>query len=114
MGGLHSTEPEVLGRKVSYVVFRKLHQLGALFRQYLKDNSTCPEDEELLAAKIMGRWRSGAPLALSPLHDDPDLGVDRHRNNNFLFAQDDPPGFITPGVCHRPPANPLGASWVGG
>ena len=30
-----------------------------------------PEDEELVAAKMMGRWRSGAPLALCPLHDDP-------------------------------------------
>ena len=32
------------------------------------------EDEELLAAKMMGRWRSGAPLALCPLHDDPGAG----------------------------------------
>ena len=28
---------------------------------YLKANSTSPEEEELLAAKLMGRWRSGAP-----------------------------------------------------
>ncbi len=113
IGGLQSTEPEVLGRNGTYVVFRKLHQRVALFRQYLKDNSTCPEDEELLAAKIMGRWRSGAPLALSPLHDDPDLGVDRHRNNNFLFAQDDPAGFITPGGCHVRRGNPRDASVAG-
>ena len=25
---------------------------------------------------MMGRWRSGAPLALCPLHDDPELGAD--------------------------------------
>ena len=29
------------------------------------------KQEELLAAKMMGRWRSGAPLALCPIHDDP-------------------------------------------
>ncbi len=59
-------EPEILGRNGTYVVFRKLHQRVAAFRQYLKANSASPEEEELLAAKMMGRWRSGAPLALCP------------------------------------------------
>lgn len=63
--------PEVLGRNGSYVVFRKLHQRVAAFRQFLKSNAAGPEDQELLAAKMMGRWRSGAPLALCPVHDDP-------------------------------------------
>ncbi len=39
------------------------------------------EDEELLAAKMMGRWCSGAPRALCPLHEDPALGDDDARNN---------------------------------
>lgn len=30
-----------------------------------------PADENLLAAKLMGRRRSGAPLVLTPEHDDP-------------------------------------------
>lgn len=62
IGGLQTPQPEVLGRNGSYAVFRKLHQDVAAFRRYLRDNATSPEDEELLAAKIMGRWRSGAPL----------------------------------------------------
>ena len=70
-------QPEVLGRNGTYVVFRKLYQRVAEFRQYLKANSTTPQQEELLAAKMMGRWRSGAPLALCPFHDDPELGADR-------------------------------------
>ena len=37
-----------------------------------------------VAAKMMGRWRSGATLALRPLHDDPQLGADNGRNNAFL------------------------------
>jgi deferrochelatase/peroxidase EfeB len=85
MGGIQMTRPEILGRNGTYVVFRKLRQRVAEFRQYLKANSTGPEDEELLAAKMMGRWRSGAPLALCPFHDDPELGADPRRNNDFLI-----------------------------
>ncbi|HSF48328.1 MAG TPA: peroxidase, partial [Burkholderiales bacterium] len=88
IGGIQVTQPEVLGRNGTYVVFRKLHQRVAAFRQYLKANSISPEDEELLAAKMMGRWRSGAPLALCPFHDDPELGADPRRNNNFLYEED--------------------------
>lgn len=113
LGGVQTPQPEVLGRNGTYVVFRKLHQRVALFRQYLKDNATSPEDEELLAAKMMGRWRSGAPLALSPLRDDPDLGADRSRNNTFLFEQEDPTGFTTPGGCHVRRGNPRDASVAG-
>jgi hypothetical protein len=58
MGGIQTTRPEVLGRNGTYIVFRKLRQRVAEFRQCLKANSTSTEDEELLAAKMMGRWRS--------------------------------------------------------
>ncbi|WP_433514897.1 Dyp-type peroxidase [Nonomuraea sp. CA-143628] len=113
LGGIQTPQPDVLGRNGSYVVFRKLHQRVALFRRYLKDNSTDPSDEELLAAKIMGRWRSGAPLALSPLHDDPALGADRTRSNVFLFERDDAAGFTTPGGCHIRRGNPRDAAVAG-
>lgn len=113
MGGIQTTRPEVLGRNGTYIVFRKLRQRVAEFRQYLKANSTSPEDEELLAAKMMGRWRSGAPLALCPFHDDPELGADRRRNNNFLYEEDDPAGFKTPGGSHIRRANPRDASVAG-
>jgi Dyp-type peroxidase family len=93
-------QPEVLGRNGSFVVFRKLHQRVAEFRKYLKANSSGLEAEELLAAKMMGRWRSGAPLASCPMHDDPDLGADRKRNNDFLFKSDDPIGYKTPLGSH--------------
>jgi Dyp-type peroxidase family len=113
LGGTQIPQPGILGRNGTYVVFRKLHQRVAAFRRYLKDNATGPEDEELLAAKIMGRWRSGAPLALRPLHDDPGLGADRNRNNAFLYEHDDPAGFTTPGGCHIRRANPRDASVAG-
>ncbi|MEU7863647.1 peroxidase [Nonomuraea sp. NPDC049141] len=113
LGGIQTPKPEALGRNGTYVVFRKLHQRVALFRRYLKDNATSPEDEELLAAKIMGRWRSGAPLALCPLHDDPTLGADPYRNNSFLYEQDDPAGFATPGGSHIRRGNPRDAAVAG-
>ena len=33
-------------------------------------------NKNLIAAKLMGRWRSGAPLTLAPDRDDPALGLD--------------------------------------
>ncbi|RKH88107.1 peroxidase [Corallococcus sp. AB045] len=105
-------QPDVLGRNGTYIVFRKLHQRVAAFRQYLKQSASRPEDEELLAAKMMGRWRSGAPLALCPHHDDASLGADPRRNNDFHYA-DDPTGYKTPPGSHARRANPRDASVAG-
>jgi len=113
LGGVQRTEPEILGRNGTYVVFRKLHQRVAAFRQYLKANSSKVEEEELLAAKMMGRWRSGAPLALCPFHDNAELGADPRRNNDFLFEADDPAGFKTPGGSHIRRCNPRDAAIAG-
>lgn len=107
-------EPEVLGQNGTYVAIRKLHQRVAAFRQFLKASSPSPEEEEMLAAKMMGRWRSGAPLALCPHRDDPALGADPQRNNDFLFLEDDPKGFKTPPGCHIRRTNPRDAFENGG
>jgi Dyp-type peroxidase family len=106
-------QPEILGRNGSYVVFRKLHQRVAAFRRYLKENSPSAEAEELLAAKMMGRWRSGAPLALCPLHDNPEVGADPQQNNAFLFKQDDSIGYKTPCGSHIRRMNPRDADVAG-
>ena len=105
-------QPEILGRNGSYVVFRKLYQRVAAFRQYLKTNSSSPEAEELLAAKMMGRWRSGAPLALCPVHDDPELGAGPRRND-FQYKADDPIGYKTPCGSHIRRTNPRDADIAG-
>ncbi len=112
-GGFPSVpRPDVLGKNGTYVAFRKLHQRVAAFRRYLKENASSPAEEELLAAKMMGRWRSGAPLALCPFHDDPELGADRQRNNDFLFG-DDATGYQTPPGSHIRRANPRDSSVAG-
>jgi Dyp-type peroxidase family len=113
LGAVQRTEPELLGRNGTYVVFRKLHQRVAEFRKFLKANSSSANDEELLAAKMMGRWRSGAPLALCPFHDDPELGADPKLNNKFLFQDDDPAGLKTPGGSHIRRCNPRDAAIAG-
>lgn len=113
MGGVQKTTPEILGRNGTYVVFRKLHQRVADFRRFLKTNSSSSDEEELLAAKMMGRWRSGAPLALCPFHDDPELGADPQRNNAFMFEKDDKAGLKTPGGSHIRRTNPRDASIAG-
>jgi len=53
----------------------------------------------------MGRWRSGAPLTLAPTHDDPALGADPRRNNDFTYA-DDPHGHQVPLGSHMRRMNP--------
>jgi Dyp-type peroxidase family len=97
--------PEVLGRNGTYVVFRKLHTKVAAYRRYLRERASNRADEHLLGAKMVGRWQSGAPLALAPDQDDPELGADPRRNNDFLFA-DDPRGFKCPVGAHARRANP--------
>lgn len=114
LGGLSpAPEPAALGRNGTYVAFRKLHQRVGEFRRYLRANAKDAADEELLAAKMMGRWRSGAPLALCPFHDDPELGADTRRNNAFLYREDDPVGYKTPPGSHVRRCNPRDAAVAG-
>ncbi|KAK7046855.1 DyP-type peroxidase [Favolaschia claudopus] len=79
----------------SFLVFRQLKQLVPEFNKFLVDNPivgnglTREEGSELLGARMMGRWKSGAPIDLAPLRDDPELGADPLRNNNFTYAHAD-------------------------
>jgi Dyp-type peroxidase family len=100
--------PEVLGRNGTYLVFRKLHTRVAAYRQYLRAKAASREEEALLGAKMVGRWPSGAPLALCPEQDDPDLGADPGRNNRFGY-DDDLRGFKCPAGAHARRANPRNA-----
>lgn len=54
----------------------------------------------------MGRWRSGAPLVLAPDKDDPSLGADPQRNNDFDYGTMDPHGYAVPLGCHMRRLNP--------
>ncbi|HSU67437.1 MAG TPA: hypothetical protein VLJ39_11230, partial [Tepidisphaeraceae bacterium] len=106
-------EPEVLGRNGTYIAMAKYHTRVAAFRQYLRANAADPADEERVGAKIVGRWPSGAPLSLAPEQDDPDLGADPRRNNNFLYQADDPRGLKCPLGSHARRMNPRDADIIG-
>jgi deferrochelatase/peroxidase EfeB len=54
----------------------------------------------------MGRWRSGAPLVLTPDKDDPSLADDPQRNNNFNYAKMEPHGYAVPLGAHIRRMNP--------
>src|SRR5215217_6384475 len=106
-------QPEVLGRNGTYAAIRKLHTKVAAWHQYLHANSASPEEEALLAAKMIGRWPSGAPLVLSPEQDDPELGADYQRNNDFLYRESDDRGFKCPAGAHIRRVNPRDADIIG-
>jgi deferrochelatase/peroxidase EfeB len=99
-------EPEILSRNGSYVAYLKMEEHVGAFRDFLKSHGETPEEQELVAAKMMGRWRSGAPLVLSPKHDDPELGRDMQRTNDFNYAGMDPHGYGCPVGAHIRRMNP--------
>jgi Dyp-type peroxidase family len=98
--------PEILSRNGSFMAYRRLEEHVGKFRDFLRANGNTPEEQELVAAKLMGRWRSGAPLVLAPDKDDPVLGADPQRNNNFNYKQMDPLGYAAPLGSHIRRMNP--------
>jgi len=57
---------------------------------------------------MVGRWQSGAPLVRAPERDDPELGADPRRNNDFRYG-DDLRGLKCPAGAHARRANPRDA-----
>ena len=97
-----------LGRNGTYLVFRQLSQDVARFWNFVDaatrngDGSSNADARVRLAAKMVGRWPSGAPLVKSPERDDPSL---KHENN-FGYASSDPHGFACPIGAHIRRCNP--------
>lgn len=90
------------GRNGTYLAFRQLSQDVSRFWRYL-DEATMTRDggsdataRVALAAKIVGRWPSGAPLVHSPDHDDPALA----QANDFGYFHDDRFGERCPLGAH--------------
>ena len=98
----------------SFMVWRKLHQDVAGFRaQLVEQAQRLRLDEELVAAKMVGRWRDGSPLALRPHGPDPALGNDKERANDFRYG-DDELGLRCPRGAHVRRTNPRDAlGWEG-
>jgi deferrochelatase/peroxidase EfeB len=97
-----------LGRNGTYLVLRELSQDVEGFWAFLAEATRRPDgsaDKDAatyLAAKMVGRWPSGAPLVLAPYMDDPALGT----NNDFGYYADDRMGLRCPLGAHIRRANP--------
>ncbi|EJD37314.1 DyP-type peroxidase [Auricularia subglabra TFB-10046 SS5] len=77
----------------SFLAFRQLQQLVPEFNRYLLQNAPAGEGDlqsraDLMGARMVGRWKSGAPVDLAPTADDPELGADPQRNNNFTYEHE--------------------------
>jgi Dyp-type peroxidase family len=96
------------GRNGSYLVFRQLYQNVRGFWRFADtatrnaDGTSNEARRTWLAAKMVGRWPSGAPLSKTPEHDDPSLATD----NDFAYAATDLYGFNCPVGAHIRRGNP--------
>jgi Dyp-type peroxidase family len=116
-GRVATAPEEPLRQSGSFMVVRKLHQDVGGFESYLESAAaTLKMPKELLAAKMVGRWRSGAPLELTPDRDDRDLTVGGARAaemNAFRYGSD-ADGRRCPLGAHIRRANPRDAlGWHG-
>ncbi|MBI3199673.1 MAG: cytochrome P450 [Rhodospirillales bacterium] len=109
------------GRNGTYVVVRQLMQdvdgfndflavqEGALKKYPGLENSVGGEiTQEWIAAKMMGRWRSGASLVSHP-HEMAGSRTPDRADNDFNFATDDPQGLRCPFGAHIRRSNPRGS-----
>lgn len=99
-------QPEILSRNGSYVAYLRMEEHVGAFRDFLQQHGKTPAEQELIAAKLMGRWRSGAPLVLAPKKDDPELAGDVQQTNNFDYGAMDPYGYACPLGAHIRRMNP--------
>jgi len=98
-----------LDRNGTFMVYRKLHMDVAAFRRFIaSEGERFPGGPELLAAKIVGRWRDGTPLTLSPERPDASIAADPARINDFRYSGDGE-GLRCPVGAHIRRANPRDA-----
>ena len=120
--------PREIGRNGSYLVIRHLEQDPVAFDGYcaqqaaeLKHRLPAPYlvDAEFIAAKLLGRWRNGAPIVRAPYSDtvsrsqaisarNQGAPKDAHItfSNTFLLGEEDPEGLRCPFGAHIRRANP--------
>jgi Dyp-type peroxidase family len=105
-------------RNGSFLVYRRLRQDVGLFWRTMRAQaqrlSGLPGFDGLkdveLAARLVGRWPSGAPLSRTPAKDDPSLGRAKLANNHFRFDSDTPNLKLVDGTddFDRAKADPIG------
>jgi len=97
------------------LVFRKLEQdvllwdwfidkNGKRWREFIPPGYTGPdltreEGNDLFGARMVGRWKSGAPLARCPYKDNPAMAKEDEENNDFDYSV---PGTNEPSDLYCP------------
>ena len=104
-GRLPPGPPAPLGPNGTFMVYRELQQHVEDFKQYVDRHARPEIPGELLAAKIVGRWQDGTPLALSPEHRNREIASNKRRANDFLYGND-PEGLACPIGAHTRRTNP--------
>jgi Dyp-type peroxidase family len=81
--------PHLLAANGTFMVYRKLHQNLATFRAFLNGQAVLyGGGKEKFAAKLVGRWRDGTPLELSPDQPNSAIAQDPNRSTNFTYGGD--------------------------
>ena len=105
-------QPDALGVEGTFNAFRVLGQDVAGFEGFLDATAArlgCSAEE--VAAKLCGRWRNGAPLALAPTEADA-RNVAEDRLNDFGYGEADGDGDRCPIGSHIRRTNPRDAHIV--
>jgi Dyp-type peroxidase family len=106
--------PHLLAANGTFMVYRKLRQRVGTFRAFLNHWAARYGEgdsfaKEKLASKVIGRWRDGTPVELSPDRMDQSIVQDPNRSTNFQYAKDDLAGTKCPLGAHIRRANPRDA-----
>lgn len=116
--------PRELADNGTYGAFRMMHQNVFAFREFTAALKEAYQDldEELLAAKIVGRWRDGTPLTLAPKTrptDATSTPVSALNEFDYRFSDlaptyfDDFDGLRCPVTAHIRRMNPRSAMVMG-
>jgi Dyp-type peroxidase family len=103
----------------SFLVYRRLQQDVGSFLAFTRDEGPKLDiDEELMAAKLVGRWRSGAPMervpglprTIDPATTDPSVAyppvLQDQKINHFEYQRADADGHAVPRAAHIRKVNP--------
>src|SRR5439155_18557927 len=102
-----------IGHNGTFMVWRKLRQDVPRFRRFLAETAKATDrDEDWVAAKIVGRWRDGTPLVVSPERPQEQIAGDPERVNDFVYGGD-PDGIGCPLGAHARRTNPRDALGFG-
>ena len=65
--------PRLLSFNGTFMVYRKLHQNVGTFNEYIEEvGKDFPGGKNTLSAKLVGRWKNGAPLTTFPTEEEAD------------------------------------------